>query len=244
MRRVALAIVLASIVLALGAGAADAADRERQVVVELFTSQSCNACPPADALLGELANRPGVIALGFHVDYWDYTGWKDPFAQRAHTERQRNYSRTLSQRYIYTPQMVIDGSYQNVGSDRGAINKLIEKAHKATNHVPTLAVVGNGSQRTLRIGPGAIPQPATVWLVGFDRKHETAVAAGENSGRLLINYNVVRAMLPIGAWIGTSVEVPLDLGLLPPSCDGAAVFVQADETGRVIAAISLDLPRR
>jgi hypothetical protein len=244
MRQVALAIVLGSIFLESGAGAAHAADRERQVVVELFTSQSCSACPPADAFLGVLAKRPGVIALGLHVDYWDYTGWKDPFAQRTHTERQRNYSRTLSQRYIYTPQMVIDGSYQNVGSDRDKVDKLIEKAHKATNQGPALAVVGDGLQRTLRIGRGATLQPATVWLVGFDRMHETAVAAGENSGRRLINYNVVRAMLPIGAWTGSAAELPLDLRLLPPSCDGAAVFVQADETGPIITAISLALPRR
>lgn len=239
MRRVVLAIVLA-----VGLGTADAADRDRPVVVELFTSQSCNACPPADAFLGELAKRPGVIALGLHVDYWDYTGWKDPFAQRAHTERQRSYSRTLSQRYIYTPQVVVNGSYQNVGSDRGAVTKLIEKAHNATNRGPMLAVVGDSLQRTLRIGRGATPQSATVWLVGFDGKHETAVAAGENSGRRLINYNVVRAMWPIGAWTGAPTELPFDLGSIPPSCDGAAVFVQADETGPIIAAMRLDLPRR
>src|SRR3954454_10513973 len=80
---------------------------ERPVVVELFTSQGCNSCPPADAYLGELAARSDVLALGLHVDYWDYIGWKDPFAQRAYTERQRHYSRALNQRFVYTPQMVI-----------------------------------------------------------------------------------------------------------------------------------------
>src|SRR5690606_23996855 len=110
-------------------GAAQAADRP--VVVELFTSQGCSSCPPADRFLGELAARPGVIALGLHVDYWDYIGWKDPYARRAHTERQRDYSRTLNQRYVYTPQMVINGAFQAIGSDRAAVDGLIEEARRS-----------------------------------------------------------------------------------------------------------------
>src|SRR4051812_29577801 len=120
--------LLIAAVLLFGIAAAHA--EERPVVVELFTSQGCNSCPPADAFLGELSRRPDVLALGLHVDYWDYIGWKDPFAQRAHTDRQRSYSRTLNQRFVYTPQMVIDGTLQGVGSETATINKLIDKARK------------------------------------------------------------------------------------------------------------------
>src|SRR5690348_4653604 len=93
----------------------------RPIVVELFTSQGCSSCPPADALLNELAQRPDVVALGFHVDYWDYLGWKDPLSAPGSTQRQRDYARLLNQPTIYTPEMVIDGHLQLVGSDRTAV---------------------------------------------------------------------------------------------------------------------------
>src|SRR5690242_20233995 len=114
----------------LSGGAAMAGERAVPVVVELFTSQGCNSCPPADAYLGELAKRPDVLALSLHVDYWDYIGWKDPFAHHAFTLRQREYSRALSQRYVYTPQMVINGDLQGVGSERRTIEALIARAEK------------------------------------------------------------------------------------------------------------------
>src|SRR5688500_9882653 len=198
-----LVIVLA---LSLGIGAVHAADK-RPVLVELFTSQGCNSCPPADAFLGELARRDDVLALSLHVDYWDYIGWKDPFALRAHTERQRGYSRTLSQRYVYTPQMVVDGTLQGVGSDRAEINALIDKARKAADAGPSLTVTGAGARRVLRIGAASAASSATVWLIGFDRAHETPVRAGENSGKRLANHNVVRTMEPVGTWKGAAAEI-------------------------------------
>jgi hypothetical protein len=220
------------------------ADEKRPVVVELFTSQGCNSCPPADAFLGELAARADVLALGLHVDYWDYIGWKDPFAQRAHTERQRGYSRTLHQRYVYTPQMVIDGVLQGVGSEPATINKLIEKARKAHAAGPALAIAGEGAQRTLRIGPGKTDAAATVWLVGYDRKHETPIRAGENSGRHLANYNVVRFMKQVGTWTGAAASVPLDLQPVAAKCERAAIIVQTEETGPIVAAMRVELPKR
>jgi hypothetical protein len=232
-----------ALALSLGIGAAHAADK-RPVVVELFTSQGCNSCPPADAFLGELARRDDVLALSLHVDYWDYIGWKDPFAQRAYTERQRSYSRTLSQRYVYTPQMVVDGTLQGVGSDRAEITKLIEKARKAAEAGPTLAVTGSGPQRILRISAAKAPADATVWLIGFDRAHETPIRTGENSGKRLANHNVVRTMEPVGTWKGGAAEITLDLSTIAANCDGAAVIVQAEETGPVVAAMRVDLPKR
>src|SRR5689334_7353524 len=138
--------LMIAVALLIGMSTAHAEDR-RPVVVELFTSQGCNSCPPADAFLGELAARPDVLALSLHVDYWDYIGWKDPFAQRAYTERQRSYSRALNQRFVYTPQMVIDGTLQGVGSETATINKLIEKARKLDAGGPTLSVSGTGAHR-------------------------------------------------------------------------------------------------
>lgn len=235
-------LLIASL-LVLGAAAAHAADR-RPVVVELFTSQGCSSCPPADAFLGELAARPDVLALGMHVDYWDYIGWKDPFAQRAYTERQRSYSRTLNQRYVYTPQMVIDGRLQGVGSDQATVNRLIEKAGKAAASSPNLAVTGSGAKRVVHVGDGKAAAPATIWLVFFDSKHETKVKAGENSGRQLANYNVVRTMAPIGKWTGSAVDIPVDLDAIDVDCDGAAVIVQAEETGPIVSAMRIDRAKR
>jgi hypothetical protein len=236
-------ILMIALAVSLGIGAAQAADK-RPVVVELFTSQGCNSCPPADAFLGELTRRDDVLALSLHVDYWDYIGWKDPFAQRAHTDRQRSYSRALSQRYVYTPQMVVDGVLQGVGSDRAEIGKLIDKARKAAEGGPTLAISGAGAQRVLRIGAGKAPSPATVWLVGFDRAHETPIRAGENSGKRLANHNVVRMMQPVGTWKGSASDIALDLSAIAAQCDGAAVIVQSEETGPIVAAMRVDLPKR
>jgi hypothetical protein len=235
-------LLIASL-LTLGVATAHAAD-DRPVVVELFTSQGCSSCPPADAFLGELAVRPDVLALGLHVDYWDYIGWKDPFAQRAHTERQRSYSRALNQRYVYTPQMVIDGTLQGIGSDQGKINKLIDKARKTAVNGPTLAVTGSGAKRVVHVGAGKAAAPATVWLVFFDSKHETKVKAGENSGRRLANYNVVRTMAPVGKWTGSAIDIPVDLDAINADCDGAAVIVQAEETGPIVSAARIDRSKR
>ena len=230
--------LLIGAVLLFGIAAAHA--QERPVVVELFTSQGCNSCPPADAFLGELTKRPDVLALGLHVDYWDYIGWKDPYAQRAYAERQRNYSRALNQRFVYTPQMVIDGTLQGVGSETATINKLIDKARKLAQHGPTLSVTGSGAQRVVHVGAANAAAPAKVWLVFFDSKHETAVQAGENSGRQLANYNVVRTMTPVGRWTGSAVDLPVDLDAIDADCDGAAVIVQAEETGPILAATRID----
>src|SRR4051812_38711022 len=149
-----------------GGGIAAAGERAVPVVVELFTSQGCNSCPPADAFLAELAKRPDVLALSLHVDYWDYIGWKDPFAQHAFTVRQRDYSRALSQRYVYTPQMVINGELQGVGSERRTIEALIARAAKeqktASENRPSIRYVGN----EVRIEGGADTR-ATIWLAVF-----------------------------------------------------------------------------
>lgn len=237
---VALLLLLAAPV----AGPAVAADRTAPVVVELFTSQGCNTCPPADAYLGELAKRPEVLALSLHVDYWDYIGWNDPFAQAQFTKRQRGYAMSLAQRYVYTPQMVVDGRLQGVGSERGAIDRLIVRAQRENASPPAPRPRLQLADGVVSIGAGQ-PVAATVWLVVFDADHRTAVKRGENAGRNLANFNVVREWRALGRYRGENAALPLALDPPPSREQGYAVLVQqdlADGPGPILAAYVVDPP--
>lgn len=210
-----------------------AAAADQPVVVELFTSQSCNSCPPADELLGELArDRPDVLALSFHVTYWDSSSWRDRFSLREATDRQRRYSTTLvNSRYrgrIYTPQFVVQGQADAVGSDRPAVLAAIDAARSAPR-VP-VTVIPNTTSVTIRVGAGT--GVATVWLVGYDARHETEVRSGENSGRKLVEVNVVRSIAQVGAWIGR----PLRVDEPKPQGERIAVLLQAAGGGVLGAA--------
>jgi len=210
------------------------------VVVELFTSQGCSSCPPADVLLGELSKRSNILALAFHVDYWDYIGWKDPFASSQFTQRQHDYARTLGLHMVYTPQMVIDGRIDAVGSDRTAV----EQAIAASAKQPKLAVTLRGDRASgYRV---SVPQaeaglagPATVWLVLFDREHVTPVKRGENAGATLKDYNVVRAWRRLGEWTGAAAELPVDVDSAAMVTGSYAVVIQADPVGPVLGAVRL-----
>jgi hypothetical protein len=204
----------------------------RPVLVELFTSQGCNSCPPADALLGELAHRPGVLALAFHVDYWNGLGWQDPFSSKVATARQNDYAQRLGKRSIYTPQLVVDGADDAVGSDRADIDALIAAARRRAAAGPTIeTATDEAGKRVVRLGAG----PAvggTVWLAGYDRSHVTPVGRGENGGRTLTEYQVVRSLVRLGDWTGTAVQYPLPA----IEAEGAILFVQPDEPGPMLAA--------
>lgn len=216
--------------------------KQRPVVVELFTSQGCSSCPPADDLLGELAGQPGVLALSFHVDYWDYIGWKDPFASAQYTERQRDYAAKLGLRYVYTPQMVIDGLYDAVGSNRRAVTRTIEESAAAAEPVVVVSLdPENGGQ--VMLSEGAAPAGgATVWLITFDDRLETQVARGENGGRDLANFNVVRELRPLGTWTGEAKTFPLDLAAArADGRGGCAVMVQQGRGGPILGAAVIDL---
>lgn len=238
----ALVIALLLIVGLCPAGATRAEESKPLVVVELFTSQGCSSCPPADTYLGELATRSDVLALAFHVDYWNYIGWTDPFASSLATQRQREYSRRLGLRYVYTPEMVIDGSTEGVGSERGTIAPLIKAAASTVAPRPpvTLARSADGGL-TVHIGAGAATEPATVWLVGIDREQSTRVLRGENGGQTLRDYQVVRSFKEIGTWRGAA----LDLAVAPGAAAGdgnVAVLVQTGGTGHIISAACLKPP--
>jgi hypothetical protein len=199
------------------------------VVVELFTSQGCSSCPPADALLVELTRRPDVLPLGFHVDYWDRLGWRDPFSSPAATARQESYARALGLSGVYTPQVVINGRHEAVGSDRQTINTIM--AGSTRMPVRVALAVENGAL-SIRVGAG--PGEGRLWLVSFDRQHETPVKRGENAGRTIVNVNVVRSLRPAGSWSGS----PLILSLpQPPTGTGVAILLQAPD-GQILGAAS------
>src|ERR1700691_1636099 len=172
-RSLALAFLFVACVLGADSAALRAAaDPQVPVVVELFTSQGCNSCPPADKFLGELAKRPGVLALAFHVDYWNYIGWTDPFGKPWSSARQRSYMKSLHQPYVYTPQMVVNGAAQGIGSERDTIATLIHAAAEMRPPHPSLTLHRREDGALLvDVGEGKSPEkePATLWLIGFAR---------------------------------------------------------------------------
>ena len=211
------------------------------VVVELFTSQGCNSCPPADEFLGELASKPEIIALSLHVDYWDYIGWQDPYASPASTARQRAYVKQLGLRYVYTPQMIIDGQDDVAGLQRRKVQRAIEKAAAGRKALEVRFERSSGGR--IVIPDGHAPEGgADVWLAVYDGVHETEVARGENAGRRLRNYNVVRELTRIGTWHGERLEIPLDMAAaVAEGRDGCAVIVQKRPAGSVLGAAAIRL---
>ena len=214
---------------------------EAPVVVELFTSQGCNSCPPADAFLGELAQRRNLVALAFHVDYWNYIGWQDPFSSPEATERQRNYAQSLGLSSVYTPQIVVDGTFDAVGSDRAKVNQAIAAASQRQRLSIEIAT-GPASGWLVTIPAGEAAQPATVWLALYDRQHSTSVRRGENAGKILTDYNIVREFRAIGRWDGAKLDLPLDLGATDLAERGFAVIVQAATAGPILGAAVAPAP--
>ncbi len=216
---------------------APAGAAERPIVVELFTSEGCSSCPPADALLAELASHPDVLALSFHVDYWDRLGWKDPFSSAAATDRQRNYAKFLGTGTVYTPQIVVDGRWQAVGSDRSEVEQAIAAAHKSEAAVPVALMFEPGRARiTTGAGSRGTRADGSIVLIGFDRRHVDAVRGGENDGRTLAHVDVVRGMAEVGRFDGKAgtIEVPLAW-----HAERLAVLVEAED-GRILGAAVAD----
>jgi hypothetical protein len=198
-----------------------------KAVVELFTSQGCSSCVPADAFLAELAERPDVLALSYHVDYWDYLGWRDTLGSRESSERQRAYAAVRGGRQIYTPQIVVNGTSDYVGSRREPIETAIGRSNLP---VPVTMRRGAG---TVEIEVGARPLPgsrlSTIRLVLFSSEAEVAITRGENAGSTISYYNVVRDERPIGMWDGQAVKITLPANeLMANGVDGCAVLVQED----------------
>lgn len=216
------------------AGVAQAA--ERLVVVELFTSQGCSSCPPADAILGELATRSDVLPLALHVDYWDYIGWKDVFASPEFTERQRAYARVAGKRSIYTPQMVVGGADHVIGTKPMKLAMFIERhGEKADALAIDARRRGNRfeiSARTLAAQPGRY----AVILVRYLPSETVAIRRGENAGRSLTYHNIVAGLEVIGRWNGLD---DFETSAKASGPGRYAVLVQGEDHGPIVAAARL-----
>ena len=204
------------------------------VVVELFQSQGCSDCPPAQENLNRLADRPDVLALSYGVTYWDYLGWKDSFASPQFTQRQRDYSARNHDIGVATPQYWINGRQTVLGANPSRVSQLIDQGSPTGG--PSLTVVGSN----LNIGSGvAPPGGADIWLVHYDpRTIQVAVRAGENGGRTIPHRDIVRELIRIGRWSGTSETIALPAAA---SVDGlkSAVLVQAGPGGPILAAVKI-----
>jgi hypothetical protein len=213
-------------------------------VVELFTSQGCSSCPPADKVLGDLAEDPSVIALSMPIDYWDYLGWKDTLADSRFSARQRAYSRARGDRDVYTPQAVVNGEAHVIGSDREAIEGAIQETAQSAGvmSVPVSMAV-DGRQLTVSVaaaGEHAARKRGEVWLCSISHAVPIAIRRGENQGRELTYHNVVRNLTKLGDWTGApgSWTVPLD-SVAHDGVDGAVVYVQdgnRDRPGPMLGA--------
>jgi len=205
---------------------------DRPVVVELFTSQGCSSCPPADALLGELSRRGDVIALAYHVDYWDNLGWKDPFASRSGTERQRVYARSLGLSGLYTPQMVVDGATDVVGSDRRSVLAAVSGQRQG----PAIQLLREDGVLKVGVAAQKGAQAGEAVLVAYAEQAETKVQRGENAGRSLTEYSIVRGVYPLGRWTGEATSFSIDLSTVAGDATAVAVLLQTPGPGRILGA--------
>ncbi len=208
---------------------AGATATETPTVLELFTSQGCSSCPPAERLLGQLALRPGLIALAWHVDYWDRLGWRDPFSSPEATRRQQAYARSLGAE-VYTPALVVGGARMEVGSDTGAVNAAIATTPPAR--------IGVGLRRTAEGLAGDVAsaaQPVSALLVFYLPEETTAIGAGENGGRKLTDHRIVREVHDLGTWDGA----PRHFDLPPPPPGHGAVLLVQSVALRILGAAEL-----
>jgi len=213
-------------------------------VVELFTSQGCSSCPPADQIIGELAKDPSVIALSLPIDYWDYLGWKDTLADSRFSARQKAYSNMRGEREVYTPQVVVNGSAHVIGSDRARIESAIEETKKAdaVMSVP-ISMTLAGKQINISVaasGKGPAAAHGEVWICSISKAVPIGIGRGENRGREITYHNVVRSLLKVGDWNGTSDSwtVPLE-NIYREGVDAAVVYVQhgnRDKPGPMLGA--------
>ena len=214
-------------------GAAQAADHV-DVVVELFSSQGCNSCPPADQLLAELRKKPGVLALNFHVDYWDYLGWKDTLAGADFSQRQYDYAKARGDLDVYTPQMVVNGTKHMVGSQRSEVFAVLEQSRIKTWPVP-VSIGDTGKELVVEAGAGS--GEATLWVMPILDHVSVKIEKGEMAGRDVTYTNVVRRLMPAAMWKGSAMKLSLPKeSLLTPDATGCVVLLQKDKLGPVLGA--------
>lgn len=216
-----------------GSAHAEAIILKPRAVVELFTSQGCSSCPPADAFLKEMAQREDVLPLAYHVDYWDYIGWKDTFASADHSNFQRAYALAWGKNRIYTPQMIVNGSDDFVGSDRAKVDGHLADA---TLEVGMHVAYEEGAI-SIRVDTHESLPESTVWLVRFRQSAEVEIARGENAGRSITYAQIVTRRIPVGMWNPSEgLDVKMALHDIMGSKDdmdgnGVAIILQQDLNG-------------
>ncbi len=206
-------------------------------MLDLYTSEGCGSCPPAEAFIAELAQRPDVLPLSFHVDYWNDQGWRDIFTFAAATRRQHVYASSLRESSVYTPQAIIDGQKAFVGSDRRSILSALTGAREGV----ATRITRNGSQLNVSLGaqPGA--KSADVLLIGYLREATSHIGRGENSGRTLQEFNIVRSLTRLGTFTGSARDFSIPIGSLPHDVTNVAVVLQTPGQGVITGAASLPL---
>jgi hypothetical protein len=217
---------------------------KRPVIVELFTSQGCSSCPPADAYLKMLKQEPDVLALSYHVDYWDYLGWRDTLGGAEFSERQYDYAESRGDKNVYTPQMIINGGNHFVGSQRNQVSGAIAsaKAEEAADWVD-MDMSDNKTDVTITIPAGNPMREATLWLMAFAPSISTEIKKGENAGKTVEYHNVVRKMVPAGMWHGEAAKIVLPKGsVVPKGCKGWVALLQEGKVGRVIGVAAGGAP--
>lgn len=208
------------------------------VVVELYTSQGCSSCPPADEFLGELVDRGEVIALSLHVDYWDYLGWRDIFAHPDNTRRQVAYRDAIKARSVYTPQIIVNGVDRMVGSDRGAVMASIRRHSSAPLSAKIDLAVVDGMLKAEIVPIRPASGPCTVWVAAYHSPAPVEIENGENGGRTITYRNVAKSIMRLGVWKGrdqTRVMAPI-----PNGATGMVVLLQEGGHGRIIGAANIE----
>ncbi len=210
--------------------AAPAAAQTRPVVVELYTSEACSSCPPAEILLGQLAKNKNILALSFHVTYWNSSAWTDKYALAAATDRQSWYAGLQNSQNVFTPAAIVDGGPALLGSSQPDLQSAITQAQASQSQAVPITVTNN-PMTTIKIGDSPTPAQAQIWLIGYDSHHTTQIGGGENAGATLTETNVVRSITTLGTWSGISMSFTMP----KPQGDHLAILLQTP-TGQILGA--------
>ena len=213
-----------------------------RAVVELFTSQGCSSCPPADELLVEFSRQPDIVALSLPVNYWDYLGWKDTLAHVAFTERQKAYAHSRKDRQVFTPQMIVNGKKSCIGSDRAQVEKAIQVTSKGRKSLPVNVTLDERNGRvTIAVEetPDTTQRAAELWVLPVLKEQTVPIERGENRGKTITYANVVRGLTRVGEWLGGSARFEVPLETARRGGDAYVVLLQstdADRPGIILGA--------
>ena len=226
-------LLLAGAAAAMVPTAARAAGPE-MVVIELFTSQGCSSCPPADAFLSELAKTKGVMALTYHVDYWDYLGWKDTFGSPDFSQRQYDYANARGDMDVYTPQMIVHGGKHYVGSNRQRVTAALPDVDSGP--AIELRIAAGQSEVVIDVGAGATEGETMLWMLPVTSLARVKILKGEIAGKEIAYHNIVRKIIPAGMWHGTAQRIALSKdAILTEGVDSCVALLQKGKAGPILA---------